>query len=83
MMRQAWVHREGIVMLVGVLSPSVASSSWPTAPDLYAPPGGSYRPSTGTEFLPEDKRATVVAAFGDAVVRGNETGLMREQSLMR
>ena len=26
--------------------------------------------------LPTDKRATVVAAFGSAVVRGNETGLV-------
>ena len=67
MMRQAWVHREGIVMLVGVLSPSVASSSWPTPSEPYRPPRvEAHPPSTGTEFLPEDKRVTVLAAFGDA-----------------
>ena len=33
--------------------------------------------------LPTDERATVVAAFGSAVVWGNETGLVWEQALMR
>ncbi len=54
MMRHAWVHRKGIVMLVGVLSPSVASSSWLTPSELYRPPRVEAHPaSTGTGSSPQ------------------------------
>ena len=66
MMRHAWVHRKGIVMLVGVLSPSVASSSWLTPSELDRSPEWKYTHPELGQGLPTDKRATVVAAFGSA-----------------
>ena len=84
MMRHARVHRVGIVTLVGVLVPSVASSSWPTQSEPYRPPRvEAHPPSTGTGSCPQTSGATVVAAFGSAVVRGNETGLVWEHASMR
>ena len=55
MMRHAWVHRKGIVMLVGVLSPSVASSSWLTLSELYLPSTRveAHPPSTRTGSCPQ------------------------------
>jgi len=84
MMRHAWVRREGIVMLVGVLSPSVGVVFMADTVGAVPPTkSGSKATQNWDRVLPEDKRVTVLAAFGGAVVLGNETGLMREQSLMR
>ena len=78
MMRHAWVHRKGIVMLVGVLSPSVASSSWLTPSEQDRPPEWKHtHPALGQGLA---YRQAGHCGSGirqrSAVERGNETGLV-------
>ena len=84
MMRHAWVRREGIVMLVGVLSPSVGVVFMADTVGAVRPTKSGSTPTQNWDrVLPTDERATVVAAFGSAVVWGDETGLVWEHASMR
>jgi hypothetical protein len=78
MMRHAWVHRKGIVMLVGVLSPSVASSSWLTPSELDRPPEWKHTHPALGQGLAHRQAGHCGSGIRQrsAVVRGNETGLV-------
>ena len=84
MMKQPWVRSVGIITLVGVLVPSVGLIFMADSAGAVLPTrSGSIVTQHWSGVLPEDQRVTVLATFGDEVVRGNETGLVWEPLPMR
>ena len=80
-MRHAWVSSVGIVTLVGVLGLSVGlvliDDNAVAAPLTKS---GSTSTQNWDESLPSTSRFTVLANFGGAAVRDNNTGLVWEQA---
>ncbi|TMQ31751.1 MAG: hypothetical protein E6K65_00240 [Nitrospirae bacterium] len=86
-MRHRWGSRVGIVTLFGVLVLSVglvrlvfmagsAGAAPPVKEDALAGVTQNW-----DKVLPAAQRFTVLAAFNNAAVRDNETGLMWEKSI--
>jgi len=83
-MRHAWITGVGIVALVGVIVLSaglflMADNARATAPTTIANSNTSSTTSWDKK-LPSASRFTVLADFGGAAVRDNETGLVWEQT---
>jgi hypothetical protein len=81
-MRNAWISRVGMVMLVGGLC--LVGSGLEITPSAAAPPVKDDALAGVTQNwdknLPSDSRFTVLSAFGGAAVRDNNTGLVWEQA---
>ncbi|MEP6934481.1 MAG: hypothetical protein ABI988_11135 [Nitrospirota bacterium] len=84
MMGYAWIHRVGIVTLVGVLVLSIGLACMADSAGAVPPSRSGSMPTQHWDgALPADQRVTVLAAFSNEAARDNKAGLVWEQSRVR